>query len=228
MKFQKLRLGRLLCALVFCLSSLCATAAGAARDDSEQARLDRGDVVVDSQKIDGVTYVCAKEIINEAPSRVWPIMTNPFEFEGKISPRMKSVEVLVDKPDYSLLKCDINIGVLFFIPSISYTVESKYDAGERITFKRIAGDLRDFRGFWQVRPVNGGKKTELTYSMYIDPGFPVPQWIIREGVKMELPRTLVALRQRVKDIYTAKLAPEQRSILASGVVAHTSWLAPQP
>jgi hypothetical protein len=220
---HKLTLPRLFCALIFLLSSLGGIPSDAARDDSEQARLDRGEVTIESRKIDGVTYVCAKEIIDEPPSHVWPIMTNPFEFEGKISPRMKSVEVLVDKTDLSILKCNINIGILFFVPSITYTVESRYDSFERITFKRLDGDLRDFRGFWEVKPVAGGKKTELTYSMYIDPGFPVPQWIIREGVKMELPRTLVALRQRVKDVYTSKLAPEQRSILASSVVARTSW-----
>jgi hypothetical protein len=223
MRDHKLTLRGLLCALMFCWTSVVGMPSEAAHENGDQVRLDKGEVVVESRKIDGVTYVCAREIIDEPPSHVWPIMTNPFEFEGKISPRMKSVEVLVDKTDYSLLKCSINVGILFFIPSISYTVESKYDSFERITFKRIGGDLRDFRGFWEVKPVAGGKKTELTYSMYIDPGFPVPQWIIREGVKAELPRTLLALRQRVKDIYTSKLQPEPRSILASSVVARTSW-----
>jgi hypothetical protein len=53
--------------------------------------------------------------------------------------------------------------------------------------------------------------------MYVDPGFPVPQWIIREGVKTELPRTLMALRKRVKAVCMRTEAMESQTILAATV-----------
>src|SRR5256885_2103908 len=140
MQRHSLMLRRILLALIFCVSTFIGLPSHAAREECETARLERGEVVVDSRKMEGITYVIAKEIIDEPPGHVWPIMTNPFEFEGKISPRMKAVKVLVDKTDLSILKCTINIGV-FFIPQICYTVESKYDPIQRISFKRLDGDL---------------------------------------------------------------------------------------
>lgn len=190
--------------------------------DETAERLQSGQVVVQLKKKEDLNYVEGKVLINQPPSRVWPIMTNPFEFEGKISPRMTQVQVMVDKIDLSLLKCKVHIG--FFIPDITYVVESRYEPVERISFKRTAGDLKDFRGEWEVRPACGGSKTELTYSMFIDPGIPVPQWIIREGVKSELPRILNGLRDRVNAIYTQNEAPEARSILAAGNLGKTVLL----
>ena len=66
-----------------------------------------------------------------------------------------------------------------------------------------------------MSPAKSGTKTELIYCMYIDPGFPVPQWIIREGVKNELPKTLIALRQRVEKVCEHPAIKEKRTILAA-------------
>src|SRR5262249_34688605 len=142
-------------------------------------------------------------------------ISNPYEFQEKISPRLRSVDVVVDKVDLSVLKCVMAVG--FFIPTISYVAESKYEPGERISFKCVGGDLKDFRGEWRVRPLDAGKKCELTYQMYVDPGIPVPQWIVRTGVRIDLPNMLVAVRNRVCDLSSGKGQPELRSILAVGM-----------
>ena len=71
-----------------------------------------------------------------------------------------------------------------------------------------------------MAPADGGTKTELTYSMFIDPGFFLPQWIVREGVKGELPRTLSALRQRIKDVYEGEESPERKTIVAANRAVH--------
>jgi carbon monoxide dehydrogenase subunit G len=219
-KLVKIQSGYLFIAIV--LSLLWGNSVWAFKTEGNETKLERGEVVISSKKIEDVNFVEARILIDEPPSKVWPVMANPFEFQGKISPRMRQVTVVVDKVDLSLLKCTVHIG--FFIPDITYTVESKYEPGQRITFKRTGGDLRDFKGVWEVKAAKGGNATELTYSMFIDPGIPVPQWIIREGVKNELPRTLMALRQRVTAIYTQNEAPEARHILAVSAVAKTSHL----
>jgi hypothetical protein len=175
--------------------------------------LDAGNVEVSLKKEDDINFVVGKILINEPPQKVWPVMTNPFEFQGKISPRMRQVKVMVDKTNYSLLRCCIHVG--FFIPDINYEVASQYLPVHQVLFKRVAGDLRDFRGTWDMLPACNDTKTELTYSMYIDPGIPVPQWIIREGVKSELPRLLTALRDRVNAVYLGHKALETHTILAA-------------
>ena len=101
------------------------------------------------------------------------------------------------------------------IPHFTYTVESLYDSGESIQFHSVGGMLKDFRGSWVMTPVSGGDKTELAYCMYLDPGFLVPQWMIREAVKSELPKTLIALRERVQTAPQQLAVKDHRTILAA-------------
>ena len=55
-----------------------------------------------------------------------PNLVNPFEFQGKISPRMKTVEVMSDQVNRSVLKVTLDV---LLIPHFNYIVESLYENG---------------------------------------------------------------------------------------------------
>lgn len=193
------------------------------QDVLDKAKLEKGEVVVGMRDVGVTKFVTGKIIIEHSPEKVWPIMVNPFEFKGKISPRVKKVEVVTDQTNLSVLRMTMDTAPIPLLPQLNYTVESRYEQSEkggRIEFKRIAGTLKDFRGYWDMSPTANGTKTELTYSMYLDPGFFLPQWIVREGVKSELPRTLQALRTRIKAVYEEQERPESHTILAANVNSH--------
>jgi hypothetical protein len=203
---------------ILCLFFLLPTASFAEDIESPQVvqeRLDKGEVVVGLETVGKTRFVTGRVMIDQPPEKVWPIMVNPYEFQQKISPRMKTVDVTVDKLHKSVMTVSMDT---FPIPDISYTVESDYtrtENGARIDFHRIGGTLRDFKGHWLMNPAHHGKKTELIYSMYLDPGFYVPQWIVRFGVKQELPRTLIALRKRVEEVVGHSAVLEKKTILAA-------------
>jgi hypothetical protein len=181
-------------------------------------RLKDGEVIVNAVNEGTTRYVAARILINDTPHHVWRVLTNPFEFEGRISPRMKDVEILVDATTRSVMKCKVEIFPPL-IPFITYTVESEYKPYEQVLFKRVDGTLKDFRGGWYLSSKENGASTEVTYQMFVDPGMPVPQWIIRKAMKAELPKTLVALRDRIQANDTANSAEPLRSILAVGEIA---------
>ncbi len=183
------------------------------RTAADSEKLAKGEVVVGLKNVGNLRYVTGTILLDHTPEQVWPVMVNPYEFKGKISPRMKTVDVVLDKEDESILRVTLDIG--FLIPNFTYTVDSKYQRNERIDFKRLGGTLKDFSGSWQMKPADNGNKTELTYSMYVDPGFFVPQWIMREGVKVELPSTLTLLRKRLDNVYGHQIALEPQTILAA-------------
>lgn len=215
--FRSASLSTFLCLLLcfFIAAPDSAFAECAQTPEAVQKRLDKGEVVVDLENIGETRYVTGRVLIDHPPDKVWPIMVNPFEFQQKISPRMKTVDVLVDKPHKSILKVTMDT---FPIPDVTYMVESDYtrtEHGARVDFHRIGGTLKDFRGHWVMNPAHHGRKTELVYSMYLDPGFYVPQWIVRFGVKQELPRTLQALRKRVEETFADQTALEKKTILAA-------------
>jgi hypothetical protein len=206
--------------LIFCLL-VSLPAPSSAQDcqsespDMVQKRLDNGEIVVGMENFGKTRFVTGRVLIDHPPDAVWPIMVNPFEFQQKISPRMKTVDVVVDKPHKSILKVTMDT---FPLPDITYLVESDYQQGAhgaRIDFHRIGGTLKDFKGHWIMNSAHHGKKTELIYSMYLDPGFYVPQWIVRFGVKQELPRTLNALRDRVEHVFAKSASLERKTILAA-------------
>ena len=169
-------------------------------------------------------YVTGSVIINEPPERVWPIVSNPFEFKGRISPRMKEVQMMVDKRERSVMRVEMDV---VLIPHFNYVVESLYDNNEKIEFHRVGGTLKDFKGTWEMKPLEDGK-TELSYSMFMDPGFFVPQWIMREGVKSELPHTLDAVRKRVMAVSHDQEKPEAHTIVAAAFTHHNASIAGKP
>lgn len=178
-------------------------------------RLEKGEVVVDFKNVGKRKYVTGRIIINHRPEEVWPVMVNPFEFKRNIAPRMKALEILSDKINMSIQRVTVDA---FPIPPVTYTVKSTYertDNGSKIEFWRVAGMIKDFRGHWIMRPCSNGQKTELSYSMYIDPGFYVPQWIVRQCVKGELPKTLLALRKRVEEVCSDVSVLEKQTIMAA-------------
>jgi len=133
--------------------------------------------------------------------------------------------MVTDEANLSVMKMTMDTSPLPFLPQLSYTVESRYEKTEKgghIEFRRVGGMIRDFRGYWDMASADGGTKTELTYSMYIDPGFFVPQFIVREGVKGELPRTLTALRKRINGVYEGEERLERQTIVAANLGAHHS------
>lgn len=187
--------------------------APAADPEAVTKKLEAGEIVVDCEELNGIKYVIGRIIIDETPERLWPVLVNPFEFEGKICHRMKRVDVISDQPQLSQLGC--TVALVFPFPDLMYVVESKYTACSRVDFQRISGSFKDFRGFWELLPSDHGKKTEVVYSMYLDPGFPVPDWLVRQGVRGELPTVLSGLRTRVDALRNSDTVKEKRNIAAA-------------
>lgn len=152
------------------------------------------DVHVRVQNYGNAKSVVGTIVIDQPPDKIWPIVVNPYEFRNSLCPRMKYIEVLRDEPTTSLMKVKVNCGIF---PHITYLVESTYKRNQRVDFKRAGGSLKEFTGYWLLETLDNGKKSRVTYSLYVDPGIPLPQWLVREAIKVELPKTLRALRRRV-------------------------------
>lgn len=182
-----------------------------------QQRLSKGEIIVGMKGTGDTKLVTGSVLIDESPDEVWQVVANPYEFCGKISSRMRNIELMVDKHERSVMRVNMDV---FLIPHFNYVVESTYKAAEKIEFHRAAGQaqsLKDFNGSWEIRAVDNGTKSELTYSMFMDPGFFVPQWIIREGVKNELPRTLSLIKKRVDAIKMKREKLEAQTIVAASL-----------
>jgi len=180
----------------------------------EKQNLQKGQVVVGFTQKGSSKYVLGRIILDANPEQIWSVLANPYEFENGIYSRMKDVQVLEDQPRHSVMRCKIAIGII--VPDIDAVVETDYWPMQKIAFHRKEGSLKALDGGWKLTPVDGGK-TEVSYWMSIDPGVPVPGWLVNEGVKSDLPKTLVALRKRLISLRAAKGTLLKKTILAANV-----------
>jgi ribosome-associated toxin RatA of RatAB toxin-antitoxin module len=135
-------------------------------------------------------------ILIGAPSeKIWAIMTDCGR-AIRFVPGLKACRVLESLETEEIIEHRVRYFKL--LPEVVYTFLTRYDPPREIRFQFLSGDLKEFRGSWLLRPLDEGRKTVVTYSVYIDPGFFLPQWVIRYLLRRDLPGLLTALRDEVQ------------------------------
>lgn len=177
---------------------------------SQREKLEQGEVVIDVKETGTEKLVAGRILLDESVEAIWKILANPYEFSHGLYPRMHKVQILENEKEHSRMRCTIGLGA--FLPDIVAVVDTDYIPGKRIDFRKVGGTLKDLSGGWTLTPREGGK-TEVAYWMNIDPGIPVPGWVVRQGIKMELPNTLKAVRDRLQ----GKGKPAHEHILAAEI-----------
>ena len=154
-----------------------------------------GEVVVKSIPCPGrdLEYVTAAVLVDLKPCLVWPVMID-YENAPQFIPGLLSSKVIESRPGYDVVEQTVDIFAL--LPRVTYVLKSEYTVNRQVKFTRIKGDLADMQGCWTLYPHSGGKHTLLTYSIFLDPGFMVPQWLVNYVLEEDLPQLLKAIRQR--------------------------------
>ncbi len=75
---------------------------------------------------------------------------------------------------------------------VHYFLEYEY-APNKVSWKMTEGDMNELTGSYELKSKGDG--TEVVYSYAIDPGFPVPGFIRKQGVKMMVSGALDDLKK---------------------------------
>ncbi len=181
-----------------------------AQDDNEfplgqkdLARLAKGEVIIreDQSSHGGGRRVQAAILIDSPVQRVWDVIID-CERAPEFMPDLKSCKFLQRTEDTAIIEQEVKVSR--FLPKTTYIYRSTYQKFKRIDFKRISGDLKDLEGSWVFESVGGGQQTIVVYSVFLDPGFFAPKWLVREILRKNLPDVLLALRKWVSDSPSGK------------------------
>ncbi len=182
-----------------CLGCL-GPAAGLAEPDAltaeELARVGRGEVVVRhlaAKKTSG-GRVWAAVAIPAPVAVVWDLMVDVGQ-APEFVPGLRRARWIERHESHEIIEHAVKFSRL--LPEFIYRYRADYQRPERIDFHRISGDLRAMEGSWSLRAEADGRGTIVTYSVYLDPGFLVPRWLVRQSLQRNLPAVLRALRERV-------------------------------
>ncbi len=163
-------------------------------------KLEKGEVIIKDfiyTNKEGKQVGMAKGIIlaNLPPDAIWKVITD-YEHYNEFLPSVKSTKILKRFPDGRVRLLHIIKIVFVKLRYVCDLTPVKYPDGSRVLQWKlvkepgIKNDIRDTVGFWEVIPVDNGKKTILTYTAFVDTGWAVPGWVQRFLTKTQLPKVL--------------------------------------
>jgi coenzyme Q-binding protein COQ10 len=164
--------------------------------ESQLLQLKSGAVLVAVRQADEPSkgMVEATILIDAPAESIWQIMVNCHEIPTFV-PGLKSCRVLAGGENWEIIRHEVKW--IWFLPRLSYVFRTVYQHNRQIDFVKIEGDLREMKGSWRLTPLNETGQTIVRYSVYLDPGFFVPQWVVRRSLRADLPAVLTALRTEV-------------------------------
>jgi hypothetical protein len=183
------------------LPSFGLAAQGWPQDPAIQQRLSSGEVIVQEPTIDPAAprgMVHAAVLIHATPETVWRIVTDCRE-AGAFVPGLRSCRRVGVAPDGHWEDIEQEVHYSWLLPTVRYVFRAEYDRPHRIDFHRVSGDLRAEEGAWRLSEMSNGSGTLVEYEMYLDPGFWVPQILVRRTLRTDLPQALSALKHRIED-----------------------------
>jgi len=193
---------------------LCACLMGSAGagamelSDSDRARLAAGDVVVQSRKVDGKRHVEAAIVIDQTAEDIWRVMLD-CAAAPEFVPNMRRCEVLERADDGRWEIIEHEVKYSWLAPKTIYQFKAEYVFAHSIRFERLSGDLKHLVGEWTLEPFHGRDNAVIvSYSVYIDPGFIVPGFMVRRSLRKGLPEVMRALRHRVALMRSDEMAAD--------------------
>lgn len=170
----------------------------AALSGGEEARLVRGDIVLNVARDEGAVggKVDAWIDIAAPPGLVWRTM-NDCAGAPKFVPSLLSCSIVSSDPSglWDIREHVADPGVL--LPNIRSRFRADYDPEKQIRFKQVDGDFEIMQGQWTLTPLSGGAATRLRYEAQLKPRMWVPDFVVQHVIETDAPETLRALRKEV-------------------------------
>jgi len=173
--------------------------------DHDAKRLAAGEIVVRADVEDRAQrgHVAAAIRINAPPEAVWKVLTD-CEHAPAFVPGLKRCRLLERSADGSHDLIEHEVRYSWLMPTIRSVLRADYQRPLRMDFRRVGGDMKDEEGSWRLERQAEGQATIVEYRLYVDPGFWIPQALVRHSLRVELPAALQALRARVESAARAR------------------------
>lgn len=127
--------------------------------------------------------------IDANAERILEVINDVEGLPGRLS-AFKMAKVLERDPEGRPLRAEFELDARLKV--VHYFLEYEH-APNKVSWKMTEGDMNELIGSYELKP--GANGTEVVYSYSIDPGFPVPGFIRKQGVKMMVSGALDDLKK---------------------------------
>jgi len=120
-----------------------------------------------------------------------------FEAYPEWNPNIKKVEVRETDPEGRATKVWMQVDAK--VKTVTYTLAYDYsEAPEAFSWELVEGDVKALSGSYRFDEFDD--VTEVQYETSLDPGFPIPGFLKRQGEKQIAKGALQDLKKRVESL----------------------------
>lgn len=187
---------RLVGAAAVALLSATAAAAQPNLDWLDRATLAAGQVHLETVRSDRplTSEIRLAVEIEAPPAAIWAVL-KACEVAPEYVPNVQSCRRLEELDGGRAELFAQTIKPMFFLPSFEHVFRLDYTPFTHIGVNRVSGPIELLEGSWWLVPQDNGR-TLLVYELAIDPGMPIPRFLVRATLKRDLPHVLAAVRER--------------------------------
>ena len=132
--------------------------------------------------------------ISAPPEKILEVVTNIDSYPDWMS-AFKLAKVLERDPEGRPTRAEFEVDAR--IKQIHYVLEYTYSSNG-ISWNSVDGDVKEIAGSYTLEP--SGDTTLVTYEYSIDPGFPIPGFLRKQGVRMMVDSALKDLKRRAESV----------------------------
>src|SRR6185312_5143195 len=135
--------------------------------------------------------------IHASALAIWPFITQ-CKYAKWLIPGLRSCRTLETAPDGSWADIEHIIQYSVFTPTMHSVFRADFHPPYRMDFHRIGGNLKHEVGSWNLLP-SGGDATTVVYRVSLQPGFWIPEFLVRRTLQKQLPAALRSLREHAQE-----------------------------
>jgi hypothetical protein len=134
--------------------------------------------------------------IDAPATAIWDVL-KACEISPEYVPNVQSCTKLEDLDGGRAALFKQTIKPVFFLASFEHVFRLDFTPYTRIDVNRVSGPIAHLQGTWWLLPQGNGRIL-LVYELALDPGMPIPRFLVRATLKRDLPKVLAAVRERAE------------------------------
>jgi hypothetical protein len=148
-----------------------------------------------SERASTVSVKVAAEI-GAAPAAIWKVL-RACDVAPEYVPHVQKCTKLEELDGGRAELFVQTVKPIFFVPSFEHVFRLDYTPYTRIDINRVSGPIAHMQGTWWLVPQGNGHVL-LIYELALDPGMPIPRFMVRATLKRDLPKVFAAIRERAE------------------------------
>jgi hypothetical protein len=164
----------------------------------DRAAVEAGEILVVAERGDRpltVEVKIAAEV--DAPPQAIFAVLKACEIAPEYVPNVERCTKLEELDDGRADLFVQEIKPIFFLPTFEHVFRLDYTPYTRIDVHRVSGPIARMEGSWWLVPQESGRIL-LVYELSLDPGMPIPRFLVRATLKRDLPKVMNAVRERAE------------------------------